>query len=206
MSAMASQITSLTIVYPTVYSAADQRKHQCSASLAFVRGIHRWPVNSPHQGPVTRKMFPFDDVIMEFHPRTIFLIFYKINIIIVSHVGLGFSSYPQLHWLFKSLFKLSTQKTLHRRITVHLQVENMGGFPSQRVSNAKSFAIPWCNHGNFFTMLLFGKNVTESPRNRCDERYIDGFAQDCRKFSALAMELLQSCAKPPMCELYILHQ
>ena len=46
------------------YSGADQRKHQSSASLAFVRGIHRWPVNSPHKGPVTRKMFPFDDVIM----------------------------------------------------------------------------------------------------------------------------------------------
>ena len=64
MDAMASQITSLTIVYSLVYSGADQRKHQSSASLAFVRGIHRWPVNSPHKGPVTRKMFPFDDVIM----------------------------------------------------------------------------------------------------------------------------------------------
>ena len=64
MSAMASQITSLTIVYSTVYSGTDQRKHQSSASLAFVRGIHRWPVNSPHKGPVTRKMFSFDDVIM----------------------------------------------------------------------------------------------------------------------------------------------
>ena len=42
----------------------DQRKHQTSASLAFVRGIHRGPVNSPHKGPVTRKMFPFDDVYM----------------------------------------------------------------------------------------------------------------------------------------------
>ena len=48
MSAMASQITSLTMVNSTVYSGADQRKHQSSASLAFVRGIHRWPVNSPH--------------------------------------------------------------------------------------------------------------------------------------------------------------
>ena len=47
-----------------VYSGADQRKYQSSASLAFVRGIHRWPVNSPHKGPVTRNMFPFDDVIM----------------------------------------------------------------------------------------------------------------------------------------------
>ena len=64
MGAMASQITSLTIVYSTVYSRKHQRKHQSSASLAFVRGIHRWPVNSPHKGPVTRKMFPFDDVIM----------------------------------------------------------------------------------------------------------------------------------------------
>ena len=64
MSAMASQITSLTIVYSTVYSGADRRKHQSSVSLAFVRGIHRRPVNSPHKGPVTRKMFPFDDVIM----------------------------------------------------------------------------------------------------------------------------------------------
>ena len=49
----------------TVYSDADQRKHQSSASLAFVRGIHRGPVNSPHKWPVTRKMFPFDDVIMK---------------------------------------------------------------------------------------------------------------------------------------------
>ena len=64
MDSIASQITSLTIVYSAVYSAADQRKHQSSASLAFVRGIHRGPVNSPHKGPVTRKMFPFDDVIM----------------------------------------------------------------------------------------------------------------------------------------------
>ena len=63
--AIASQITSHTIVYANVYSDADQRKHQSSASLAFLQGIHRGPVNSPHKGPVTRKMFPFDDVIME---------------------------------------------------------------------------------------------------------------------------------------------
>ena len=54
MTAMASQIKCLTIVFSTVYSGADQRKHQSSASLAFVRGIHRWPVNSPHKGPVTK--------------------------------------------------------------------------------------------------------------------------------------------------------
>ena len=59
MGTMASQITSLTTVYSTVYSVADQRKHQSSASLA------RRPVNSPHKCPVPRKMFPFDDVIMK---------------------------------------------------------------------------------------------------------------------------------------------
>ena len=64
MGTMASQITSLTIVYSTDYSNICQRKHQSSASLAFVRGIHWWAVNSPHKGPVTRKMLPFDDVIM----------------------------------------------------------------------------------------------------------------------------------------------
>ena len=56
MSTITSQITSLTIVYSTVYSDVVQRKHQSSVSLVFVWGVHR--------GPVTRKMFPFDDVIM----------------------------------------------------------------------------------------------------------------------------------------------
>ena len=64
MGATSSQITSLTIVYSTVYSGADQSKHQSSALLAFVWGIHRGPVNSPHKWPLTRKMFPFDDVVM----------------------------------------------------------------------------------------------------------------------------------------------
>ena len=64
MSAIISQITSLTIVYSTIYSGTEQRKHGSSASLAFVWGIHRWPVNSPYKRPVTWKMLPFDDVIM----------------------------------------------------------------------------------------------------------------------------------------------
>ena len=69
--AMASQITRLTIVCSAVYSGEDQRKYQSYASLAFVRGIHRWPVNSPHEWPVTRKMFPFDDVIMGLMQRLV---------------------------------------------------------------------------------------------------------------------------------------
>ena len=66
MSEIVSQTADVSIVYSTVCSGVDQRKYQSTVSLAFVRGIHRWPVNSPHKGPVTRKMFPFDDVIMEY--------------------------------------------------------------------------------------------------------------------------------------------
>ena len=65
MGAIASQITSLTIVYSTVYSGADQSKYQRPSSLAFVLGIYGGPVKSPHKWPVTRKMVPFDDVIMK---------------------------------------------------------------------------------------------------------------------------------------------
>ena len=69
MRAMTSQITSVSIVCSAVGSGADQRKHQSSASLALARGMHRWPMNSQHKGPVTRKMFPFDDVIMMWDPN-----------------------------------------------------------------------------------------------------------------------------------------
>ena len=82
MGAMASQITGVSIVYSesTVCSDAYQRKHQSSASLAFVRRIHRWPVNYLHKGPVTHKMLPFDDVI-------IFLIGRLANFLRGAYVG-----------------------------------------------------------------------------------------------------------------------
>ena len=63
-STMTSQITSVSIICSTGCTGADQRKHQSSASLAFVRGIHLSQADSPHKGPVTRKMFPCDDFIM----------------------------------------------------------------------------------------------------------------------------------------------
>ena len=59
MSTMASQITGVSIVHSTVCSSADQRIHQSSAWLAFVRGIHRWPVNSPHKGQQRGECFHF---------------------------------------------------------------------------------------------------------------------------------------------------
>ena len=66
MNAMAYQTTGVSMVCLTVCSGTDQRKLRRSASLAFVRGMHQWPVNSPHKLPITRKMFPFYNVIKNF--------------------------------------------------------------------------------------------------------------------------------------------
>ena len=98
MGVMASQITSLTIVYSTVYSGTDQRKHQSSASLAFLWGIHRWPVNYLHKCPTTRKMFPFDDVIMFWRSLWVHIdIQCSIHQDVTALVDLDiFTQYPQL--------------------------------------------------------------------------------------------------------------
>ena len=94
MSTKASQITSLTIVYSTIYSGTDQSKHQSSASLAFVWGIHRGLVNSPHKWPVTRKMFPFDDVIMTCQVINMPAALCFVPIVTLPH---GYPQGPQLH-------------------------------------------------------------------------------------------------------------
>ena len=93
MTTVASQITSLTIVYSTVYSGAYQRKHQSSASLAFVRGIHRRPVNSPHKWPVTRKTFPFDYVIIKFIILLVFQCYLTSQRLIICNLWYQFSCY-----------------------------------------------------------------------------------------------------------------
>ena len=51
MSMMASQITGISIACSSVCSGTDQRKQKISVSLAFVRGVHQWLVDSPHKGP-----------------------------------------------------------------------------------------------------------------------------------------------------------
>ena len=71
--------TSLTIVYSAVYSGADQTKNPSSASPAFVQGFHRGPVYFPHKGPVTRKMFPFHDVIIFYLPYTYEITVFQLN-------------------------------------------------------------------------------------------------------------------------------
>ena len=72
MSALASQITGVSAVYSTVFSGADLRKYQSSSSVVFVcvceggGGGGGGGGEFSHKGPVTRKMFPFDVVIVEF--------------------------------------------------------------------------------------------------------------------------------------------
>ena len=130
MGGMASQITSLTIVYSTVHSGADQRKHQSSASLAFVRGIHWWPENSPHKWPVTRKMFPSDDVIMM--PQCVTVWIHLINAVtyIVHHTySLSKSRLPDHRIIkidaryneFASTSKEIRAKLIYNRLVWHLK-------------------------------------------------------------------------------------
>ena len=64
ISATASEVTTVSIVCSTVCSETDQRIQQSSAPLAFMKGIHRWQVYSPHKRPVARKSLSFHDVIM----------------------------------------------------------------------------------------------------------------------------------------------
>ena len=72
MSAMASNHRRLDCLLNSLFMRRS-KKHQNSATLAFVQGIHRWMVNSPHTEPVTRKMFPFDDVVMKWNGKIVTL-------------------------------------------------------------------------------------------------------------------------------------
>ena len=131
-----SQITSLTIVYSAVYSGEDQRKHQSSASLAFVRGIHRGPVNSPHKWPVTRKMFPFDDVIMIIVPiRMNKLVICIIHcsacqsiVALWRHVwwnifvNMRTSQYPIQRWLTDNRFQHNKWRYIHTHTHTYIYI------------------------------------------------------------------------------------
>ena len=125
MSKMVYQITSLTIVYSTFYSGADQRKHQTSASLALVRGIHRWPMNSPHKWPVTRKMSRFDNVIT----------------LRWRHNGRDSVSNHQPHdCLLNHLFRRRSKKKSKVRVTGPCAVNSpvTGEFPAQMATNTEN--------------------------------------------------------------------
>ena len=128
MGTMTSQITSLTIVYSTVYSGADQRKHQSSASLAFVRGIHRGPVNAPHKWPVTRKMFPFDDVIMR-------------SVLVMCYCGLIESTLTHTHQVY--ITGTRATKPTKTNPCVYFRRYNVGRHDGCRCSDTRNDYSHW---------------------------------------------------------------
>ena len=130
MGAIASAITSFTIVY----SDADKKTHQISAPLAFVRGIHKWPV--------TRKMFPFDDVIMHWslsatckQPRCY-------REITGELIQKGVPCW--IKW--KSIHMAQGKYQCWEYDSVLLKIIGTGEFPAQRASNAENISIWWRHH------------------------------------------------------------
>ena len=169
MGTMASQITNLTIVYSTVYSDADQRKHRSSAALVFLWGIRRWPVNFPHKSPIRWKMFPFvTSSWLRFYsyPIAVIALWRKGTVISVNvnrdpvlHSGLvktlrrrhnghdGVSNHQPHHCLLNRLFTSRSKKTSKLRVT-GLWAGNSpgtGGSPHIR----KNVSIWWRHHEQF---------------------------------------------------------
>ena len=106
------------IVYSTVYSGANQRKHQSFASLAFVGGIHWGPVNSLHKGPVTREMFPFDDAIMNGLCETVGITTYKaVNLLIIQFFWvIAQSIFRRASETFDNVSQLDVKAHIHRQL------------------------------------------------------------------------------------------
>ena len=132
MSVLASQITSISTVCSVVCSGVHKRKHQNSASLAFVRVIHLWPMDSPRKGPVTRKMFPFDHVIMGYS-RSCFLCALQLR----HNEGNDVSNHQPHDGLLNRLLRRRSKKTSKLRVT-GICARNSpvtGEFPTQRASN-----------------------------------------------------------------------
>ena len=187
MGTIASQITTLTIVYSTVYSDADQRKYQCSALLAFVWGIHRRPVNSPHKWPVTRKMFPFDDVIMAWPVLNSKMVNEKMGkfqntliwrrhsdfvtyacvsevcrhwFTLQRHNGRnGDSNHRPLDCLLNRLFRRRSEKTSRLSVTGLCEGNSpmTGEFPAQRASKAENVSTWWRHQDIIVGRLSAGK-------------------------------------------------
>ena len=121
----------VSIVYSTVCSGVDQRKYLTFTTLAFVRGIHRWPVDSPHKGPVTRKMFPFDDVII-----------LKRQLPMVTCFILRLTDVIWLHRTWLSLVHVNNRRLIGAKPLLELIMGNYELYPVselQRESNYKIF-------------------------------------------------------------------
>ena len=164
---MASQITNLTIVYLIVYSGTDQRKHQSPASLAFVGGIHRGPVNSPHKRPVTRKMFLFDDVIMR-HLCVGLLDHPYMHIVLIAQAN---SNVKPLQWCYMSVKSPITGNTSVFSIACSSKRSEIsmfhitgpyngkqpvaGGCLAQMANNAESVFSWWRHHAAWWILWFY---------------------------------------------------
>ena len=181
MGMMASQITSLTIVYSTLYWGSNQRTHQSSASLAFVRGIHRWPVNSPHKWPVTRKTFPIDDTIM-IDAAILSDGGYHLHMDIIYTIAL--SSLGQIWPVLKT-------KSSHDANFV------LTGPKDNKVAIIKTLVFQWYwLNGEILTLKLIRMSSSQSSLPTTSNDHFDGLVQEIRNSTALAMELRFSCTKP----------
>ena len=153
MSAMAYQITAVSIVCLTVCSGTVQRKHQSSASLAFMKGIHQWLVYSPHKGPVTQKMFPFDDITM------------------TSHCLNWWRPNPQYHMVSMSSIDFSTDHFQPRMISndscQYHEIKNNAWVTVNNDFWVTSEAIcQWFSRVTKSRVKIIGKSHHEWPQNR----------------------------------------
>ena len=155
--AIASQITSLPIFYSAVYSDAVQRKHLSSASLAIVRWIHRWPVNSTHKLPVTRKMFPFDDVIMYLLNMPKVLLICVVIMAFFTHyrdviMGAISSQINSFTIVYSTVYSGADQRKHQGSAPLAFWGNSSvtGEFPAQMASNAENVSIWWRHHVLWF--------------------------------------------------------
>ena len=184
MGAMASQITSLTIVYSTVYSDADQRKHQSSASLAFVRGIQPGPVNSPHKWAVTRKMFPFDDVIM-FSGEDVKIIFSVLKRVVVFRDNLFIMQFSDKYFL-SDCFHSDTRISVDRWFSYEYCSPYLRNLLRAMFTLYIAFRIREFIWGNGYCLIMI------SCQNPCNEFCpIISFIFDCIKRSDLKKKKYQ---------------
>ena len=176
MGAMASQITSLIIVYSNVYSGTDQRKHQRSASLAFLRGIHRWPMNSPHKWPVTRKMFPFNDVIMTYNSAILRSINWMLqtpmpcifHIALISHYsdvikGAMASQITSVSIVYSTVCSGGNQRNHQSSVSLAFvrRIHPVTGeFLAQKASNVENDSI-WWRHHEYMDVIFPTKMITQ---------------------------------------------
>ena len=194
MSAMASQIIGASIVYSTVYSGTDQRK-QSSTSLAFVRGIHWWPLNSPYKctGGIARWL-QLQSLSSWPRRRKRSKMFSLCTTRITCRVLIG--CIPILDFHFKIVL------VLRRRYLILTRCKNGkekcgldDGCTILNVSTNDG-CTRWWRWLHQFRWVILDTHTADSQETNMHIGCIDGLVQDCSNSSTLAMELLQSSTKP----------